>query len=82
MNSSVCLAIKPCTLEERAIEILKDLSSQEHFLSYSDAVDGLAKFRITRKMAMKLLAELNRRGLLEASCGHGVKLIEVVRADG
>ncbi len=61
-------------LEQRALELLQEASPKSKCLPYRDAVCVLTKFRIHRKLAMKLLADFSKRGLLSGSCGHGIRI--------
>lgn len=62
------------TIEKSVFEILTHATPDKGFLPYKDAVVALHKFRIDRRLAMKLIAQFGEKGLLERSCGHGIKL--------
>lgn len=77
MANSAELAIKMCPLEKRALELITEAApSGNQFLAYNDATSALVKLRIDRKTALKLLSLFTEKGLLEASCGHGIRLKE------
>jgi hypothetical protein len=64
-----------CPLEQKALELLMEASKNGKILRYNEAVEELAKLRVDRKTALRLLADFSRKGLLKQSCGHGVKII-------
>ena len=68
-------------LEIRALELLREAApSTSRFIRCPRAIGALAKLRIDRRLALLLIAYLHRRGLLVATCGHGITLIPEAEA--
>jgi hypothetical protein len=75
-------AYTPSLLEEKALTLLKEVSQEGRFVPYNEAAYALTRLRVDRKMALRLLAEFSRRGILQQSCGHGVRIIEGAARNG
>ena len=60
----------------KALHLLEEASKPGKLLPYNEATGTLSRLRLDRKTALKLLSELAELGLVEQSCGHGIKIKE------
>lgn len=68
-------------LERDAFELLKKHAPNGRFMPYVEAIEALTKLRLTKKKSLKLLSMFSKAGLIEASIGHGIRLLEAGEHD-